>query len=263
MCAACGCGASAHGADHRHGHSHGHGHDHAHARGHGHEEPHERRDATALRLEQRVLARNDAQAERNRRWFAAHRVVALNLLSSPGAGKTAVLERTLRELGGSTAVAVLEGDQEGELDAVRIREAGGRVVQLHTGQGCHLDARLVQRGLEQLIPAPRSLLLIENVGNLVCPALFDVGERAKVVVASVAEGDDKPLKYPHAFRAAELVLLNKLDLLPYVPFETPRFADHVRRVNPQASVLPISALRGDGLRAWYDWLRERVAHVHE
>jgi hydrogenase nickel incorporation protein HypB len=211
-----------------------------------------------LRLEVDVLARNDAIAAENRAWLAARRVLALNLVSSPGAGKTTLLERTIRDLRGELAIAVVEGDQETPLDAERIRATGCPAVQVNTGRGCHLDAAMVAAALRQLDPAPGTLLLVENVGNLVCPALFDLGEHAKVVVASTPEGEDKPLKYPHVFRASALVLLNKIDLAPHLPFDPERCLANVRRVQPHLEVLPVSATRGDGLDAWYAWIRARL-----
>ena len=204
-------------------------------------------------LEQKVLARNDHVAEHNRTWLAARDIVAVNLMSSPGSGKTTLLERTIRELGG--AVSVVEGDQETEFDAERIRATGAPVVQVNTGAGCHLDADMLARALSSLDPAVGSVVFVENVGNLVCPALFDLGERHRVVVMSVTEGADKPLKYPHMFRVADVVLLNKTDLLPYVEFDTVRFADSVGQVNSRARVIPVSATRGDGIGDWYGWLR--------
>jgi hydrogenase nickel incorporation protein HypB len=213
-----------------------------------------------LTLEQQILARNDRQAERNRRRLSDQGVLALNLMSSPGAGKTALLERTVRELGGDLPIQVIEGDQETDRDARRLRETGCPVVQLNTGTGCHLDATMVDRGLQQLELVPGSVLVIENVGNLVCPALFDLGEHARVVVSAVTEGDDKPVKYPHMFRAATVVLLNKIDLLPYVAFEPSRFVEHARHVNPRLSVLPLSVTGGDGMPGWYNWLRGLARH---
>jgi len=208
-------------------------------------------------VEKDVLGKNDRLADYNRGWLAGRGVLALNLVSSPGAGKTTLLERTVRDLA-DLSPTVIEGDQETDRDAQRIRAAGCRAVQLNTGVGCHLDAAMVARGLEELNPAIGSVVFVENVGNLVCPALFDLGERAKVVVCSVPEGDDKPLKYPHMFRAGRVVLLNKTDLLPYVPFDTARFIEGVRQVNPIVRVIPVSALRGDGLAEWYDWVREQA-----
>jgi hydrogenase nickel incorporation protein HypB len=249
MCATCGCGGdgaviTVAGAGH-HEHSHDH-HDHHHDDGHTHTE--------TVTLEPRVLEKNDQLAERNRMWFAEHGVLALNMTSSPGAGKTTLLERTIRELKDNRPVAVIEGDQETLLDADRIRAAGARAVQVNTGAGCHLDADMVQRALHALEPADDSLLFIENVGNLVCPALFDLGEHSKVVVISVTEGADKPLKYPHMFAAAGLVVINKIDLLPYVDFDLERCKDFARQINPRVNFLPTSATTGEGLGEWYDWI---------
>jgi hydrogenase nickel incorporation protein HypB len=210
-------------------------------------------------VERKVLERNDRRADFNRGWLAGRRVLALNLVSSPGAGKTTLLERTVRDLASEYPVSVIEGDQETDNDARRIRAAGCRAIQINTGVGCHLDASMVARALDELDPALGSLVFVENVGNLVCPALFDLGERAKAVICSVPEGDDKPLKYPHMFRAGSVVVLNKIDLLPYVPFDRDRFLDGVRRVNPVLKVIQVSALRGEGLGVWYDWIREQAA----
>jgi hydrogenase nickel incorporation protein HypB len=211
-------------------------------------------------LEQDVLAKNDRLAERNRSWFAEHGVLAINLMSSPGAGKTTLLEAMVAAPGSGLTISVAEGDQATRLDADRIRAAGGNVVQINTGSGCHLDAEMLAGALPVLAPPPGSLLFVENVGNLVCPALFDLGERHRVVVMSVTEGEDKPAKYPHMFRAATLVLLNKVDLLPYVPFDMTRFVAAARRANPDVEVLPVSATRGDGMDAWYAWLRAETSH---
>jgi hydrogenase nickel incorporation protein HypB len=232
----------------------GDGHHHR-ANGHAHDE----RPAERVRVDRGVLDKNDQLAEYNRGWLAGRRVLALNLVSSPGAGKTTLLERTVRDLADEVAVSVIEGDQETDNDARRIRATGCRAVQINTGVGCHLDAALVGRALEELDPVVGSVVFIENVGNLVCPALFDLGERAKVVVCSTPEGDDKPLKYPHMFRAARVVLLNKTDLLPYVPFDVDRFTEAVRLVNPAVRVIPVSALNGDGLGEWYEWVREQAS----
>jgi hydrogenase nickel incorporation protein HypB len=211
-----------------------------------------------IELETRILAKNDALAARNRAWFAGREMLALNLVSSPGAGKTTLLERTIRDFAGELAISVLEGDQATDLDRDRIRAAGAPAIQLNTGTGCHLEADMVARGLEQLRPAFGSVLLIENVGNLVCPAMFDLGERAKIVVLSVTEGDDKPVKYPHMFAAAKLMLINKIDLLPHVDFGVERAIDHARRINPGIEAMYLSARSGEGLAAWYDWLRHEA-----
>jgi hydrogenase nickel incorporation protein HypB len=267
-----------HGHDHSHGHTHDHepGHEHSHDHGHSHDhEPshershshdHEHRDQPASRakvvaLEARVLAKNDALAANNRAWFAGREILALNLVSSPGAGKTALLERTICDLKADFPLYVVEGDQATSNDGERIRAAGAPVVQLNTGTGCHLDADMVRRGLDELKPPVGAVVLIENVGNLVCPALFDLGERAKVAILSVAEGDDKPLKYPHMFRAAQLMLLNKIDLLPYVDFDLATATANARSVNPSITILCVSARTGEGLQAWYDWLRTAAARA--
>ncbi|QWZ08826.1 hydrogenase nickel incorporation protein HypB [Nocardioides panacis] len=253
MCATCGCGEDearvtlVDGADPpEHEHPHGHEHPHPH--------PGAVLDARThtLELEVAVLARNDETAGRNRAWLTGRGITAVNLMSSPGAGKTTLLERTIRDLG--RPVSVIEGDQETVFDAARIRAAGARAVQVNTGAGCHLDASMVERALAALRPEPGSLLVVENVGNLVCPALFDLGEARKVVVISVTEGDDKPLKYPHMFAAADLVVLNKTDLLPYVEFDPERLVRDARQVNPDVQVLPVSARTGANVQDWYDWL---------
>jgi hydrogenase nickel incorporation protein HypB len=208
-------------------------------------------------LEQKVLARNDALAGDNRAWLAGHDIVALNLMSSPGAGKTTLLERTIIDVGARRPVAVIEGDQETELDADRIRRTGCAVVQVNTGAGCHLEAGMVRDALRALDPPDGSLLLVENVGNLVCPALFDLGESGKVVIISVTEGTDKPLKYPHMFAAADLVVVNKIDLLPYVDFDVETCRSYARSVNPGAPMIALSAGTGEGVDAWYDWISSR------
>jgi hydrogenase nickel incorporation protein HypB len=210
-------------------------------------------------LEARILAKNDAGAVKNRAWFSGREILALNLVSSPGAGKTTLLERTIRDLKDQLPIYVLEGDQATTNDGERIRAAGAPAVQVNTGTGCHLEADIVARGLMQLRPPAGSVVMIENVGNLVCPAMFDLGERAKVVILSVTEGEDKPLKYPHMFRAAEIMILNKTDLLPHVDFDVERAIENARAVNPDIVVLQVSARTGEGLQAWYGWLREQRA----
>ncbi|MGY4103070.1 hydrogenase nickel incorporation protein HypB [Nocardia sp. R16R-3T] len=256
MCRTCGCegdGVAVITVGHQ---DHDHPHDHEHGPGHEHEHTHEHA-LTTLTLEQKVLAKNDDLAAANRARLREHAILALNMTSSPGAGKTTLIERTIRELR-AVAVAVIEGDQATMLDARRIEATGCKVVQVNTGAGCHLDADMMRRALDALEPEPGSLLFVENVGNLVCPALFDLGEAGKVVIISVTEGTDKPLKYPHMFAAAELVLINKTDLLPYVDFDLERCADYARSVNPGVMILPVSATTGDGLADWYDWLTARL-----
>ncbi|HXW44476.1 MAG TPA: hydrogenase nickel incorporation protein HypB [Streptosporangiaceae bacterium] len=216
-----------------------------------------------VELQQKVLAKNDDLATLNRGWLRERGILAINLMSSPGSGKTTLLERTTKDQAGRMMISVIEGDQETALDARRIQAAGSRVVQINTGVGCHLDADMVAQGLRSLDPPSGSIVVIENVGNLVCPALFDLGEEARVVLASVTEGADKPLKYPHMFRQADLVLLNKTDLLPYVEFDIKRYMADLRIAAPDALLLQISATTGDGIQAWYDWLRRRVPPPHD
>lgn len=210
-----------------------------------------------IALEQDLLAKNQQRADVNRAWFAARGILALNLVSSPGSGKTTLLERSITDLRGRMQIEVVEGDQATVNDAERIRSAGARAVQINTGTGCHLEADMLERGLRQLQPPPGSLLMIENVGNLVCPAMFDLGEWAKVVILSVTEGEDKPLKYPHMFRASALMLLNKIDLLPHLRFDVARCMALAREVNPRIEVLQVSAQTGEGMPVWYDWLAAR------
>jgi hydrogenase nickel incorporation protein HypB len=272
MCGTCGCSSDARitllsaaepvpaSPEHAQGRGqHEHVHDHSET---GHDNGHIALDAPesgrTIRLQQKVLAKNDELAAANRQWLRERGILAVNLMSSPGAGKTTLLARTISELTANVSVSVIEGDQETVLDAQRIQAAGGRVVQINTGTGCHLDAEMVARGLVGLDAPSGSVVVIENVGNLVCPALFDLGEAAKVVLASVTEGADKPLKYPHMFRQADLVLLNKTDLLPYVDFDVRQYYSDLRRVAPDAMLLQLSATTGDGVQAWYDWLRRRV-----
>jgi len=268
MCATCGCSAEVPrqrtipGGEPRHPHHHEH-QDHHHAHDHHHQDHRhagaQPSSARTMQLEQDLLAKNNRLAERNRGWLEGEGIVAWNLMSSPGAGKTTLLERTILDLGKELAISVIEGDQETALDAERIRATGCPVVQINTGSGCHLDAAMVAAALKKIAPAPGSVLLIENVGNLVCPALFDLGERGKVVIMSVTEGDDKPLKYPHMFRASDVMVLNKIDLLPHVSFGVERCLASARRVNPRLVIFQLSATRGDGLAGWYAWLRSRAA----
>jgi hydrogenase nickel incorporation protein HypB len=236
----------------------GHDHDHDHVHVAGSEDA-----SRTIELQQKVLAKNDDLATMNRVWLRERGILAVNLMSSPGSGKTTLLERTTRDLHGKMTIQVIEGDQETALDARRIQAAGSRVVQINTGVGCHLDAEMVAQALRGLDPPSGSIVVIENVGNLVCPALFDLGEEARVVLASVTEGADKPLKYPHMFRQADLVLLNKTDLLPYVDFDVKQYMADLRLAAPDALLLQISATTGDGIQAWYDWLRRRVPAPHD
>lgn len=293
MCASCGCqgqgttmtnlqtGASAkiappHAADHSRGagerHSHGHFHDghyhvhvdehpHDHAHDHDHEDDHDQdhdrvhaHPHRRVDIEARILAKNDEIAAKVRAWLAGREIIALNLVSSPGAGKTTLLERAIADLSRKRTLFVIEGDQATSNDGERIRAAGAPVVQVNTGTGCHLDAEMIASALSELKPSVGSLVLIENVGNLVCPALFDLGEHAKTVIFSTTEGEDKPLKYPHMFSAAKLVVVNKIDLLPHLDFSMARARENIRRVNPDADILEVSARTGAGMPALYDWI---------
>lgn len=208
-----------------------------------------------VEVREAVLGKNDGIAAHNRIFFNKRRVVALNLVSSPGSGKTTILERTIRELRDEIPMAVIEGDQQTMLDAERIDATGVPVVQVNTGAGCHLDADMVHQALHQMELVENSLLFIENVGNLVCPAMFDLGEAAKVVIISVTEGEDKPLKYPAMFDAADICLINKTDLLPYLDFDVARCREYAMRVNHHLEFFEISARTGEGMGAWLEWLR--------
>jgi hydrogenase nickel incorporation protein HypB len=245
--------------DHDHHHAHDHDHGHSHGPAHDHAPPRTGHAGVTVALEREILAKNNLLAERNRGWLEGREILALNLVSSPGAGKTTLLERTIRDLGAELVFSVIEGDQETTLDAERIRATGCRAVQINTGTGCHLEADMLARGLRQLMPPVGSVLMVENVGNLVCPALFDLGERAKVAILSVTEGEDKPLKYPHMFRASSVMVLNKIDLLPYVRFDVERSIAAARAVNPEIRVFLVSAATGEGLDGWYAWLRGEQA----
>jgi hydrogenase nickel incorporation protein HypB len=254
-----------HGHDHDHGHAHDHDHvhDHAHGPGCGHDHVHHDGHAHApgvspsrmVQIEQDILARNNQHARFNREFLAERGVFAVNLVSSPGSGKTTLLTESIKRLLPSLPITVIEGDQQTTNDAERIRATGAPALQINTGKGCHLDASMVERALERLQPPEESVLFIENVGNLVCPAAFDLGEAHKVVVLSVTEGEDKPLKYPDMFKAATLMLLNKVDLLPYVAFDVAKCIEYARRVNPGIEVLQVSATKGDGMDTWLAWVR--------
>ena len=274
-------------ADHQHSsgphHSHDHDHDHTGPHDHVHHHHHDAHDSRehatdhhghlhaserrvaldTIDVESRILAKNDQLAAKNRAWFAGREILALNLISSPGAGKTTLLERTIRDLAGELPLYVIEGDQATANDGERIRKAGASVVQVNTGTGCHLDAAMVTRALSALKPGLRTVVLIENVGNLVCPALFDLGERAKAVIFPVTDGEDKPLKYPHIFRAAGLVILSKIDLLPNLDFTLAEAIDNVAKINPDAAILQVSARTGQGMTDWYDWLRSQFAAAQQ
>ncbi len=290
MCTTCGCGAGEvriEGESAHHDHGHGHAHDHVHADGtthshdhdHGHEHgaqhshahPHDEAAQHShapgvsprrmVQIEQDILAKNNAYARENREQLAGHGIFALNLVSSPGSGKTTLLCKTIALLK-DQAIAVIEGDQQTSQDAQRIRATGALAIQINTGKGCHLDAHMVGHAMGQLRLQDDSLLMIENVGNLVCPAAFDLGEAHKVVILSVTEGEDKPIKYPDMFRAASLMLLNKIDLLPYLSFDVAAAIAFARQVNPQIRVIQVSATSGAGMDEWLAFLREGLAAAH-
>ena len=283
MCTTCGCGdgevkidgVDAH-HEHEHVHADGttHSHDHEHS-GEGHEHPHvhshQHSYAPAhshapgvstkrmVQIEQDILSKNNAYAAENRKRLAARGIFTLNLVSSPGSGKTTLLVKTIEMLKGRQRVAVIEGDQQTSQDAERIRATGAPAIQINTGKGCHLDAHMVGHAMGKLELPEDSLLMIENVGNLVCPAAFDLGEAHKVVILSVTEGEDKPIKYPDMFRAAKLMLMNKCDLLPYLTFSVPKAIEFARRVNPAIEVIEVSATSGQGMDAWLAWIERGAA----
>ncbi len=291
MCNVCGCGTgetriegreptAMRGHDHPHSHAdgtvHSHAHDHGADQGHAHRHDHADygagpagahapglSQARMVRIEQDILAKNDEYARANRQRLAERGVFALNLVSGPGAGKTALLVRTIEALAKRLPVTVIEGDQQTSMDADRIREAGARAIQINTGKGCHLDAHMVGHAIESLAPPEGSLLMIENVGNLVCPSAFDLGEAHKVVVLSATEGEDKPLKYPDMFRAASVMLLNKIDLLPYLRFDVDVALANARRVNPGLRIVALSALTGEGFDDWLAWLEQGVRDARQ
>ena len=260
MCATCGCGkgevriesgssgtAAAQGHDHAHEHQHDHGHEHEHE--------HEDGQSRIIQVEQDILSKNNAYAGANRARFNAAGILALNLVSSPGSGKTTLLVKTIEQLKGELPVAVIEGDQQTSNDADRIRATGAPAIQINTGKGCHLDAHMVGHAADHLQPAPGSVVFIENVGNLVCPALFDLGEAHRVVVLSVTEGEDKPLKYPDMVASSQILLISKIDLLPHIDFDVEALVSNARKINPGIKVLKVSARTGEGMEAWANFIR--------
>ncbi|TFV75639.1 hydrogenase nickel incorporation protein HypB [Bradyrhizobium frederickii] len=293
MCTVCGCGDGkasiehAHDHHHAHDHDHGHGghhhHHHGHGHGHDHVHPHHPDHASdeagvldcganpagqeiagmsserIIQVERDILGKNDRLAADNRARFHADEVLAFNLVSSPGAGKTSLLVRAVSELKDSFPIGVIEGDQQTSNDAERIRATGVAAIQVNTGKGCHLDAAMVGQAYDRLPWLNGGILFIENVGNLVCPAAFDLGEACKIVVFSTTEGEDKPLKYPDMFAAASLMLINKIDLAPVLDFDLARTVEYARRVNPGIEVMTVSARTGEGFSAFYAWIRKRWA----
>lgn len=212
-------------------------------------------------LERDVLHKNDHDAAHNRQHFEKKHVLAINLVSSPGSGKTTLLEKTIKALKDEMPFYVLEGDQQTSLDANRIEATGAPVLQINTGKGCHLDASMIHRALHAMPPAEHAVLMIENVGNLVCPALFDLGEKYRVVIMSVTEGEDKPLKYPNMFESADVCIINKIDLLPYVDFNLDKAKEYALRVNHKLVFYELSATKGEGMEDWLNWLRQEHAAI--
>lgn len=291
MCGTCGCGSPdgkavlrkpsqnhSHSSDHHHGHDHSHGHDHhhhhhedghshshehshdhehAHGHNHGHSHHHHDHDhrSTVLEVEKNILLQNDMQAARNRGYFEAKQILALNLVSSPGSGKTSILERTLQDLKEEISFTVIEGDQQTLQDANRIDALQIPVIQINTGKGCHLESDMVFDAVKELAPKDKSILMIENVGNLVCPSMFDLGEKHRVVILSITEGEDKPLKYPDMFHSSDICLINKIDLLPHLNFDLDKLKEYALQVNPNLQFFEVSATTGEGMQLWYDWLK--------
>ena len=269
MCDTCGCGQEGErviirkvgsepdeipNSHHSHSHEHTHSHDNHH---HHHHEDHHHHQGREIIIEQDVLQKNNLLAERNRGYFEAKKIITLNLVSSPGSGKTCLLEKTIQDLKDRERFYVIEGDQQTMNDAERINSTGTQVVQINTGQGCHLDSSMVREALDQLeIDQEGGFLMIENVGNLVCPALFDLGESKRVVVMSVTEGEDKPVKYPTMFQSADLCIINKTDLLPYLDFDLPKTIEYLQQVNPKLEFIELSVRSGENMEKWYSWLAD-------
>ena len=262
MCTVCGCGSEeeTHAHDHSHDHSHGH-----HHYGHG--------GAglnvvgfsqnKLIEIEKNILSKNDGYAESNRHWLNQHGLAALNLVSSPGAGKTTLLVETLLRIKNDFSVGVIEGDQETANDADRIKETGVAAIQINTGKGCHLDAHMVGHAIKALPLDRDGVVFIENVGNLVCPASFDLGEDAKVVILSTTEGEDKPIKYPDMFSVSDLMLISKTDLLPYLDFNVEQAIDYAKRVNPNLEIILLSAKTGEGMEDWINWISSKRSYKQE
>ncbi len=284
MCGTCGCGQTeesvkitkpgeeehSHNHIHTHDHEHGnetlayerehHHHDHDnHSHYHpGHDHHHDYSHGRQVMIEENALQKNKLTAKRNRGYFEAKKLLALNLVSSPGSGKTSLLEKTIKAIIGKTNIYVVEGDQQTMNDANKINAAGAPVVQINTGNGCHLDAEMVHKALVKLDIQSEGILMIENVGNLVCPSLFDLGEAMRVVIISTTEGDDKPLKYPTIFETSDICIINKTDLLPYVDFDVAKAKEYALRVNPRLIFFKLSVKTGEGMEPWLEFLKEET-----
>jgi hydrogenase nickel incorporation protein HypB len=264
MCDTCGCEGENNkvtftkpGEKHRHNDGHHHDHNHKHSHNHSHHDhDHDHSHEKEVKIEYDLLSKNNSLAERNRGYFEAKELFVLNLVSSPGSGKTSLLERTIKDIGQDLDFYVIEGDQQTMNDANRIAALNVPVIQINTGNGCHLDAEMVNNAVKKLNPANKSVLVIENVGNLVCPSLFDLGESKRVVVISVTEGDDKPIKYPTMFHSADICVINKTDLLPYVDFSVEQAKKYALQVNHHLEFFEVSVKTSEGMDKWYQWLKE-------
>ena len=272
MCVTCGCNSDEnevriikvdgktvqHSHTHNHGHEH-HDHEHNHNHGNDHDHNHDHHHhVKEIDLEKEILHKNDLLAERNKGYFEAKNIFAINLVSSPGSGKTSLLERTIADLKNEISFAVIEGDQQTTNDADRIAALEVPVIQINTGKGCHLDSEMIAKAVKELSPKEGSLMMIENVGNLVCPAMFDLGENSRVVIISVTEGEDKPIKYPDMFYGSQICVINKIDLLPYLKFDIEKLKDYAKKVNPNLEFFEVSATSGQGLESWYNFLKKSL-----
>ena len=259
------------GDEHSHAHSHiyshthehtAHEHSHEHNRQHNaHEQDHNHSHGTEIRVEQDILQKNNLLAERNRGYFEAKNIFTLNLVSSPGSGKTCLLERTIKESGKELKFYIIEGDQQTMIDAERIEATGTPVVQVNTGMGCHLDSDMINKAVKKLDVPGNSVLMIENVGNLVCPSLFDLGEAKRIVIISVTEGEDKPVKYPTMFHTSDICIINKIDLLPYVDFNIDKVREYALQVNHHLQFFEMSVKTGEGMDKWYEWLIRQTGEL--
>ncbi len=273
MCSTCGCSANekgitltkmgenhhVHVGNDGHTHSHEHSHDeHYHDHDHSHEHHHHHGETNIVELEKNILHQNQLGAERNRGFFEALNIFAMNLVSSPGSGKTSLLEKTIADLKNEIEFSVIEGDQQTTNDAERIHALNVPVLQINTGKGCHLDSEMIAKSLKELKPKQNSILMIENVGNLVCPAMFDLGENQRVVIISTTEGEDKPLKYPDMFYGSQICIINKIDLLPYLKFDVEKLKENARKVNPNLQFFEVSSISGEGMEKWYDYLKGQL-----
>ena len=276
MCETCGCGNTGSNNpdypqnDNNHDHNHAYTHDHDDYGPHTHHYPdkageglsHKHSGKQVINLKVDVLARNNMTAAMNRRFFEGRKVLCLNMVSSPGSGKTTILEKTINNLSSSCKLYVIEGDQQTNLDADRIEKAGAPAIQINTGAGCHLDAQMIDSAVKKLNPETNSILFIENVGNLVCPSRYDLGEFRRILIISVTEGSDKPLKYPNMFETSHLCLINKSDLLPYVDFQTEEFIRNAKNINPRLELITVSAKTGEGIEKWEKWISEAAIQTN-